>query len=235
LLGTQKVVDYVAMLARFAMLFVTVTYPADYPSAQSSKQHLFMLRRRFERKFGERYIVWRLGMQRRGAPHYHFLVFGVPWLSVNWLRENWKDIIAYDGPERLEVDVQAVRSPKQAQSYVARYEAKEDDPDAADPTSEAEGGGVGGEDAVQLDPVPYLAAQETWDRPGRFWGEWRKGEKVLASSFQAEFLIGPWFDRLKDVCRYVWPGLNDRRGQGFTLYMPAAEFVCIVNACLVKG
>jgi hypothetical protein len=221
------------MLARFAMLFVTVTYPEDYPSARSSKDHLFALRRRLEREFGEKYIVWRLGMQQRGAPHYHFLVFGVPWLSVHWLRENWKDIISYDGPKRLEVDVQSIRSPKQAQSYVARYEAKADDAGVAVPSSEAEGGDAEGEGAVLLDPVPYLAAEETWDRPGRFWGEWRKSEKVLASRSELQVTIGPWFDKLKNEGRGVWSGLNERRGQGFTLYMGAEEFMHMVASCLV--
>jgi len=228
-----KVMNYVAMMAQQSCKWCSVTYPDDYPSARASKEHWFALRRRIERKYGKRYIAWRLGAQKRGAPHYHFMVFGVPWLSMGWLRSSWGEVIGYDGPARLQVDVQQVREAKRVAWYLTRYEVGEERPGA--PVAEAEGPhGAQGAD-VLLDPLSYLAADERWERPGRFWGEWNKGLKVLADSMEFEVPWGPWFPKLKVEARGVWDGVNDRDFQGFTLYMGSDEFLEMVGACLYEA
>jgi hypothetical protein len=78
---------------------VTLTYPGDWlavaPHAAACKRHLDLFRKRYERAWGRKLIgAWKREFQRRGAPHYHFLM--VPptgtadgmgfrvWLSVTW-------------------------------------------------------------------------------------------------------------------------------------------------------
>ena len=77
-------------------LFVTLTYPEIYPTdSKIYKEHLrrfgIYLRRRYPRAA----FIWRLEFQKRGAPHYHLLVYNVPrtgkelrafraWLSLTW-------------------------------------------------------------------------------------------------------------------------------------------------------
>lgn len=59
---------------RYAYVFVSLTYPADFPSARASKEHLEEFRERIRRKWrGELLSWWKLEPQRRGAPHYHAL------------------------------------------------------------------------------------------------------------------------------------------------------------------
>ena len=58
------------------MIFVTLTYPHEYPEdPEVCKNHLKALRRRLQRKFGTFAAFWRLGIQRRGARHFHLLLF----------------------------------------------------------------------------------------------------------------------------------------------------------------
>ena len=61
------------------MIFVTLTYPHEYPGdPEVCKNHLKALRRRLQREFGSFAAIWRLGIQQRGAWHFHLLLFVAP-------------------------------------------------------------------------------------------------------------------------------------------------------------
>ena len=61
------------------LISITLTYPHKYPEyPEVCKNHLKALRRRLQRKFGEFASFWRLGIQRRGALHFHLLLFVGP-------------------------------------------------------------------------------------------------------------------------------------------------------------
>src|SRR5215211_6218464 len=61
------------------MIFVTLTYPHEYPEdPELCKNHLKALRRRLQRTFGDFAGFWRLGIQQRGAWHFHLLLFVGP-------------------------------------------------------------------------------------------------------------------------------------------------------------
>ena len=58
------------------LISITLTYPHEYPEdPELCKNHLKALRRRLQRKFGEFAGFWRLGIQKRGAWHFHLLLF----------------------------------------------------------------------------------------------------------------------------------------------------------------
>jgi hypothetical protein len=58
------------------MIFVTLTYPHVYPEEpELCKRHLKALRKRLQRKFEPFAAFWRLGIQERGAWHFHLLLF----------------------------------------------------------------------------------------------------------------------------------------------------------------
>jgi hypothetical protein len=114
------------------MTFVTLTYPHKYPEdPEVCKRHLKALRKRLQRKFGEFAAFWRLGIQRRGAWHFHLLLFVGP--SVGSVRElrrfissSWYEVTGKvsEGHLRAGTRVEAVKKWKQATSYVERYLAK---------------------------------------------------------------------------------------------------------------
>jgi hypothetical protein len=114
------------------MIFVTLTYPHEYPEdPEVCKNHLKALRKRLQRKFGDCAGFWRLGIQRRGAWHFHLLLFvGPSFGTVGELRRfissSWYEVTGKvsEGHLRTGTRVEAVKKWKQATSYVERYMAK---------------------------------------------------------------------------------------------------------------
>jgi hypothetical protein len=114
------------------MIFVTLTYPREYPEdPEVCKNHLKALRKRLQRKCGDCAAFWRLGIQRRGALHFHLLLFvGQSIGSVRKLRRflstSWYEVTGKisEGHLRTGTRVEAVKKWKQATSYVERYMAK---------------------------------------------------------------------------------------------------------------
>jgi hypothetical protein len=114
------------------MIFVTLTYPREYPQdPMLCKGHLKALRRRLQREFGPFAAFWRLGIQQRAAWHFHLLLFVGPssgpigelrrFISSSWYEVTGK---VSEGHLRAGTRVEAVRKWKEATSYVERYMAK---------------------------------------------------------------------------------------------------------------
>jgi hypothetical protein len=114
------------------MIFVTLTYPHEYPDdPELCKRHLKALRKRFQREFEPFAAFWRLGIRKRGALHFHLLLFVGPSIgSVGELRRFisscWHEVTGKvsEGHLRAGTRVEAVKKWKQATSYVERYMAK---------------------------------------------------------------------------------------------------------------
>jgi hypothetical protein len=114
------------------MIFVTLTYPHEYPEdPEVCKNHLKALRRRLQRRFGDFAGFWRLGIQQRGAWHFHLPLFVGPSVgSIGELRRfissSWYEVTGKvsEGHLRAGTRVEAVKKWKQATSYVERYMAK---------------------------------------------------------------------------------------------------------------
>lgn len=98
-------IDYQPFFARGEVpAMVTLTYPGDWlavaPTGPTSKRHIALFRKRFERAWRiPLRAIWKLEFQERGAPHYHLMmtpphgraISGVyagesfkPWLSETW-------------------------------------------------------------------------------------------------------------------------------------------------------
>ena len=60
-------------------MFVTLTYPHAWPEdPEDCKRHLKTFRKRPQREYGPFAAFWRLGIQQRGAWHFHLLLFVGP-------------------------------------------------------------------------------------------------------------------------------------------------------------
>ena len=111
---------------------MTLTYPREYPEdAKLCKGHLKALRKRLQRKYKSFAAFWRLGIQQRGAWHFHLLLFvGRSFGTIGELRRfissSWYEVTGKvsEGHLRAGTRVEAVRKWKQATSYVERYMAK---------------------------------------------------------------------------------------------------------------
>jgi hypothetical protein len=117
---------------RGRMIFVTLTYPGEWPEdTEVCKRHLKAFRKRLQREFGSFAAFWRMGIQRRGALHFHLLLFvGTSFGTVVELRHFisscWYEITGKvsEGHLRAGTRVEAVKKWKQVTSYVERYMAK---------------------------------------------------------------------------------------------------------------
>jgi hypothetical protein len=109
-----------------------LTYPHEYPEdPERCKGHLKALRKRLQREYGPFAAFWRLGIQTRGAWHFHLLLFvGPSFGSIDELRRfissSWYEVTGKvsEGHLRAGTRVEAAKKWKQATSYVERYLAK---------------------------------------------------------------------------------------------------------------
>jgi hypothetical protein len=114
------------------MIFVTLTYPHEYPKdPELCKRHLKAFRKRLQREYKSFAAFWRLGIQQRGAWHFHLLLFVAPSFGPigelrRFISSSWYEVTGKtsEGHLRAGTRVEAVKKWKQATSYVERYMAK---------------------------------------------------------------------------------------------------------------
>lgn len=170
-------------------LFVTLTYPRDWPgSPRRWKRDLEVWLARLKREHPEAWALWRLEPQRRGAPHYHLLVFGLPALDKDWISLSWYEVVD-SGDERhlgAGTQVQSVASWNRVIGYVAKYLAKE-----------AEDLPAGWRDGV-----------------GRWWGVHNR--KIAPREAMEVEVGGPGFFKVRRVLRRLVAGPGSSRRRWFS-------------------
>jgi hypothetical protein len=154
-------------------LFLTLTYPQHWPSNPASwHDDLEAFVKRLRRKYPmcNIAVVWRKEPQARGAPHYHLLVFGVPFIAYQWVGEVWAAITR--GNAATCSRVERVKSWRGAMSYASKYLGKKLD-----------GGEFKTDEGEVLDSV------------GRHWGV--MGVKHLPRLWVAYVLLEDAFHRVR--------------------------------------
>jgi hypothetical protein len=113
---------------------VTLTYPHEYPEdPEVCKRHLKALYKRLKRKVGEFAGFWRMGIQKRGAWHFHLLLFvpSSPGLLArlrSFISSSWYEVCGEvsEGHLLAGTRVEEVRTWRRATSYAEKYMAKEE-------------------------------------------------------------------------------------------------------------
>jgi hypothetical protein len=167
-------------------LFVTLTYPGEWPGdPRRWKRDLDVWLARLKRAHLAAWAVWRLEPQRRGAPHYHLLVFGLQMLAKEWLSRTWFEVVGSGDDRHLRAgtQVQRVESWRRVIGYAAKYLAKE------------------------VSELP-----KAWrNGVGRWWGIHRR--KLAPREAMEVELQGPAYFRVRRVLRrrIGGPGVSGRR------------------------
>jgi len=133
-------------------LFITLTYAKIYPeNLKDSKRDLKIFFQRMIRSFPDACGIWKLEPQKRGAPHYHLLVWGADYQDLlGWVPKNWYEIAGFGDENHLKFHqgflggknrhcVSQIRSWRGVRSYTSKYMGK-------------------------------LVDSAGWASPGRFWG-----------------------------------------------------------------
>lgn len=182
-------------------LFVTLTYPGAFShDPKRWKRDLDNFRRVLVDRFPRIAAVWKLEPQKRGAPHFHLLVFNVPHLPYRWLAHAWYTVVRSGDPRHLEAGTQVdrVRNARNALAYAGKYVAKV--PEATDMGT--------GEIA-------------TWDYPGRWWGVINR--RHLPQAIQEWTIRGQaWYQIKRWLREYM-----KRKGKPWTFSGPGGGWVIL--------
>lgn len=201
--------------------FLTLTYPAEFPGPAEAKLHFQAFRKRLERMVGRPVAaIWRLEFQRRGAPHFHVMLFDVPFVDKLVIQRMWSEIVLGYFPDdykkRPFTRVEKIRSHRKLVNYISKYVAK---------VSEAGGFNIGA----------YLAADGRFIHPvtgeimgklGRWWGYWNKRLLPFAEEMLIEGPVDVGFYTFRRGIRRAGRALSLRlptwckdRDSGFTLFV----------------
>lgn len=119
--------------------FITLTYPREWEAdGRAWKRHTDAFRKKFERKWGYYSILWKLEFQKRGAPHFHLLVFmdsELPWTRrfMTWLSRAWYTSVGSGDYRNLlaGTNVREKRGWSRSMRYASKYVGKVVDVEAA--------------------------------------------------------------------------------------------------------
>ena len=115
--------------------FVTLTFPSDYPTIERAKRDLDTFIKRMARKFPKVAGVWKLEPQKRGAPHFHLLLWGVPYIELlSFVPVAWCEVVGSEDPNHLKWHkgelgnspcVQKIEKQRGVFWYASKYMSKE--------------------------------------------------------------------------------------------------------------
>lgn len=109
-------------------LLVTLTYPELFPGDWKIwKRHLRILGKRLFRRFPGSGAAWKLEPQKRGAPHFHLLVWGIKFSCLYaFIAQNWYEIVGSGDEKHLVAGtrVEIARYSKASKTYFAKYLGK---------------------------------------------------------------------------------------------------------------
>lgn len=166
-------------------LFVTFTYPDEYPaSTRVCKSHLDAFRKRLLRRHPNSWFYWKLEYQVRGAPHFHLILFNSGTEVSEWFHETWWQIVGSGDHYHwfYGADVRRVHTWREVGGYCAKYTAKAD--------------------------VPHVC-----DSPGRFWGIANRSQRP-ATLVEAELTDGEFYAIRRALRRYMGGRLRGYHAPG---------------------
>lgn len=111
---------------------ITLTYPESFPDqSEVYKRDLDVMKKRIAREWPCA-AFWVLEFQKREAPHYHFVAFGLDPKRIqafrDWLARAWFDVVGSGDLKHLKAgtSVELPRTPAKARNYIAKYASKGD-------------------------------------------------------------------------------------------------------------
>jgi len=169
------------------VVFLTITYGQKFPSPLESKAHLEALKKRLTRFAPECSAIWRMEFQKRGAIHYHLVVFNLPYLPKDDFARWWHEIVGDEFADNSTgmsrppfTRIESIASPRRAFHYVSKYIAKYDQVSPSDTNLPTEADDLS-TDALELGtdelaPSGFIIESYLDASPkelafvGRFWG-----------------------------------------------------------------
>lgn len=193
-------------------VFITLTFPG-FPSPQQAKVHRQAFEERMRRLAPGCSWVWRMEFQGRGSVHFHFVVFGLPFLEKQELRRWWAEILGIAPDAPLMTRIESIRSGGQLHGYVSKYVAKVSD---------------GGFNLTAYLHDGEFVNPETGEKQGsvgRWWGVGNKSNFpfALLTVIEVGAAALSSFYCFRRGARKVYKGCSRRPAQGFALFVGDAS------------
>lgn len=199
-------------------VFLTLTYGQEFPSPQAAKRHLDNFLKRIRRHYANVSGYWRFEFQKRGAPHFHLLLFNLPFVPKDIIKRWWAKVVGvqfWDTSTKKAkppfTRIEFLKSHTHASRYVAKYVAKVD------------GANCGFNVAAYLtDKGEFIhpVSGENCGSIGRWWGVFNAEAlplaqliEIMVSGFDATLI-----DAFKRVLGAVRWRVNPHSRAGFTLF-----------------
>lgn len=117
---------------KYLPVMCNLTYPEAYPDdPEVYKRHLDRFHMAFLREYGPVGVVWKLEFQKRGAAHFHLLLYfnddtPLKFAFRQWCKRTWYRIVGSEDANHLDQGawVKVIDSPRGVQSYISKYVAK---------------------------------------------------------------------------------------------------------------
>lgn len=108
--------------------FVTLTYPSEWPeNPEEWKEQLRKFLQRMKYRFPKFAAFWKMEFQKRGAPHFHMLVWGLPKAGMKeFIAWHWFRVVGSGDEKHLKAgtQIQRIRSWKGVMAYASKYLGK---------------------------------------------------------------------------------------------------------------
>lgn len=215
------------MLERFGRLkyhgltvFLTLT-SCKILSPFVAKQCLDRFLKRVRRRFPQASGIWRMERQKRGAPHFHLVLFNLPKWDKREVQRVWGEVIEEEKPFTR---IEGVDSWGRVIGYVAKYVSKAD-PAGEGPRSRPVGGGETPAGVSVGSSLLHNSPQEGEGEKGsgRWWGIFNRKALPFGHLHQIEAEAGQWVFRMKRVARRRGVPSSRRRLAGFTVLRAQAR------------
>lgn len=223
-------------------VFITLTFAADVPraDAQTALRRLF---ERLRRAYPQMSALWRFERQQRGAPHFHLICFGLPYIPQRELQALWEQCTR----ETLSiVHITLVRSKRMAMGYVSKYVAKREQrpasasfinsayPHAEEETSEGRAWGIHNRQFLPYAPREMLLISDTETERYLTWAVEAWTRKRV--SFDRDS-VGVFINDASDVlrwaeehCALAWPEYDEASFTGKLLAILCFESAQTMSA-----
>ena len=197
----RRLLRTIAQLDRCILpLFVTLTYPGRFSTNYKDwKRDLKVWSDRLRRAYDGASFIWRLELQKRGAPHFHLLLYGVPTVDQQikeWLSSSWYNVVRSGDINHLRAgtNIQTIRTHRGTMAYSSK----------------------------ELGKITQTHLSETYSAGvGRWWGAYNRKSLPLLRSTSVELSEDQAVRLLRIARRYANLRYKSRAYQSLTIFCDA--------------
>lgn len=159
--------------------FLTLTYPSEFPPHCVAKDDLRAFLKRIGRKFGKHGAIWRIENQKRGAPHFHVILFSSRLLPAadlpSWLSRAWYEVVGSQDENHLRFGTRCdlLRSARGVSAYCSKYVSK---PEEGERVRMIEGRQWGREGVFPEERIDFFFSEADFPR---FWRILRRSRGLV--------------------------------------------------------